>query len=70
MQESEPTTLHRDPEALTAAVATSGRAAGHLVGGHLGAVAGFVGAGLPCLDGAILFLESPRAIGWDSSTGS
>ncbi|MEU4444830.1 LD-carboxypeptidase [Actinosynnema sp. NPDC050801] len=59
----EPTVLHRDPGALTAAVEVSGTAAGHLVGGHLGSVVGFIGAGLPSLDGAILFLETPRTIG-------
>ncbi|MFD2470870.1 S66 peptidase family protein [Amycolatopsis silviterrae] len=61
--ETEPTTLHRDPEALTAAIAFPGRATGNLVGGHLGTIIGFIGAGLPSLDGAILFLEAPRAIG-------
>jgi muramoyltetrapeptide carboxypeptidase len=61
--ESEPTTLHRRPGTLTAAVEVPGTAGGHLVGGHLGTVVGFVGAGLPSLDGAILFLETQRAIG-------
>lgn len=61
--ETEPTTLHRDPDALTAAVSFPGTATGNLVGGHLGTVIGFIGAGLPSLDGAILFLEAPRAIG-------
>lgn len=37
--------------------------AGQLAGGHLGAVVGHIGAGLPSLDGAILFLETQRAIG-------
>lgn len=60
---SEPTVLHRDPDALTAAVRFGGVATGHLVGGHLGTIAWSVGAGLPSLDGAILFLEAPRAVG-------
>ncbi|MGW6930216.1 S66 peptidase family protein [Lentzea sp. NPDC054927] len=63
LMESGPTVLHRDPEALTAAVQMAGAATGNLVGGHLGTVAWSVGAGLPSLDGAILFLESPRAVG-------
>lgn len=58
-----PAVLHRDPEQLTAAVRVPGATTGHLVGGHLGTVAWSVGAGLPDLDGAILFLEAPRAVG-------
>ncbi|MEU0880001.1 LD-carboxypeptidase [Lentzea sp. NPDC005914] len=63
VMEGETTVLRRDPEALTAAVLVSGVATGHLVGGHLGTIAWSVGAGLPSLDGAILFLEAPRAVG-------
>lgn len=63
LMESEPAVLRRDPKALTAAVEVPGVATGHLVGGHLGTVAWSVGAGLPTLDGAILFLEEPRAAG-------
>lgn len=63
LMESAPTVLHRDPESLTAAVRVAGVATGHLVGGHLGTLAWSVGAGLPSLDGAILFLEAPRAVG-------
>ncbi|AXX32519.1 Muramoyltetrapeptide carboxypeptidase [Actinosynnema pretiosum subsp. pretiosum] len=55
--------LRRDPAALTAAVGVSGVASGPVLGGRLGTVAGAVGAGLPPLDGAILFLEAPRGTG-------
>ncbi|MFD9705208.1 LD-carboxypeptidase [Lentzea sp. NPDC059081] len=61
--EGEPVVLHRDPDALTASVQVSGVARGNLVGGHLGTLAWSVGAGLPSLAGAILFLEAPRAVG-------
>ncbi|MEV6241745.1 LD-carboxypeptidase [Lentzea sp. NPDC051838] len=63
LMESEPTVLHRDEQALTAAVRMPGVARGNLVGGHLGTLAWSVGVGLPDLDGAILFLEAPRAVG-------
>lgn len=63
LTESGPTVLHRDPKALTAPVRAGGVTTGNLVGGHLGTVAWSVGAGLPDLDGAILFLEAPRAVG-------
>lgn len=63
LTETEPTVLHRDPAALTASVQVSGVATGHLVGGHLGTLAWNVGCGLPSLDGAIMFLEAPRAVG-------
>jgi muramoyltetrapeptide carboxypeptidase len=36
---------------------------GPLIGGNLGSVAGCVGAGLPVLDGAVLFLEAERTVG-------
>jgi muramoyltetrapeptide carboxypeptidase len=63
LMETEPAVLHRDPEALTAAVRVGGVATGNLVGGHLGTLAWSVGTELPGLDGAILFLEAPRAVG-------
>ncbi|WP_330271718.1 LD-carboxypeptidase [Lentzea sp. NBC_00516] len=63
LMETEPAVLRRDQEALTAAVQVGGVATGTLVGGHLGTVAWSVGAGLPDLDGAILFMEAPRAVG-------
>jgi muramoyltetrapeptide carboxypeptidase len=60
---TQPLTLRRDPDALSAAVEVSGRATGPLVGGNLREVAGSVGVRLPSLDGAILFLEEFRTIG-------
>ena len=60
---TEPLTLRRDPEAMTAAVEVPGRATGPLVGGNLREVAGSVGVRLPSLSGAILFLEDFRTIG-------
>lgn len=56
-------TLHRDPGALTAAVEVGGRAVGRLLGGNLRTIAGFVGAGLPNLEGAIVLLEDERTRG-------
>jgi len=55
--------LHRDPDSLTAPVEVAGLASGRLLGGNLRTVAGFVGAGLPNLDGAILLLEDERTRG-------
>ncbi|MFJ8960103.1 LD-carboxypeptidase [Lentzea sp. NPDC102401] len=63
LMETEPAVLRRDQEALTAAVQVGGVATGNLVGGHLGTLAWSVGAEMPDLDGAILFLEAPRAVG-------
>jgi muramoyltetrapeptide carboxypeptidase len=63
LMESGRTVLRRDAAAFTAAVRVPGAAEGNLVGGHLGTLAWSVGAGLPDLDGAILFLEAPRAVG-------
>jgi muramoyltetrapeptide carboxypeptidase len=54
--ETGPITLHAEPSPVTVA----GRATGVLVGGCAGAVANFLGAGLPRLDGAILCLEGPQ----------
>ena len=56
-------TIRSDPDALSARVHVPGRASGPLVGGNLTAVAGSVGVRLDPLDGAILFLETPRGIG-------
>jgi muramoyltetrapeptide carboxypeptidase len=50
-------TLHRDPGAASAAIDIPGRATGFLMGGNLTQVQGFIGAGMPSLDGAILCLE-------------
>lgn len=60
---TEQAVLHRDPEAFTAAVRVGGVATGNIVGGHLGTLAWSVGTGLLDLDGTILFLEAPRAVG-------
>jgi muramoyltetrapeptide carboxypeptidase len=53
---TEPITLYAEPSPVT----VPGRATGILVGGCAGAVANFLGAGLPRLDGAILCLEGPQ----------
>jgi muramoyltetrapeptide carboxypeptidase len=59
----EPITLRRDSESMTAAAEVPGHATGHLIGGSLGTIANFVGAGVPNLDGAILFIEAERTVG-------
>jgi muramoyltetrapeptide carboxypeptidase len=63
LMNGETVTLHRDPGALTAAVAVSGVARGRLLGGNLRTLAGFVGAGLPDFKGAIVLLEDERTRG-------
>ncbi|MGW6443636.1 S66 peptidase family protein [Lentzea sp. NPDC055074] len=63
LMETGPAVLHRDPAVLTAAVRVGGSATGNVVGGHLGTLGWSVGTGLLDLDGAILFLEAPRAVG-------
>ena len=60
---TEPLILRGDPNALSARLHVPGRVAGPLVGGNLTAVAGSVGVRLDPLDGAILFLETPRGMG-------
>jgi muramoyltetrapeptide carboxypeptidase len=55
---TEPITLHRNPADLSAEVVVEGVASGFLMGGNLGTIAGMVGAGLPSLDGGILFFEA------------
>lgn len=61
----QPVTLHRDPIAASVAVAAEipGRASGWLMGGNLSALVGYVGAGMPDLDGAIVCLEDNRCAG-------
>jgi muramoyltetrapeptide carboxypeptidase len=63
LMSTQPVTLKRDPQALSAAVGVSGVATGPLVGGNLTAVAGSVEASRGSFDGSILFLEGPRTIG-------
>ena len=63
LMSTEPLTIGSDPQAMSAGVRVAGRATGPLIGGNLTAVAGSVGVRLPRLDGAILFLETPRGIG-------
>lgn len=63
LMSSEPTTLYRDPRAMTVAAEVPGVATGELVGGHLGTIAHAIGAGLPSLAGTVLLLEAERSIG-------
>ncbi|WP_242903996.1 S66 peptidase family protein [Actinomadura terrae] len=58
-----PVTLHRDPSEATAEVTVDGAATGVLLGGNLDAIRTEIGAGLPSLRGAILFLEHRRGTG-------
>ncbi|GAB7048408.1 S66 peptidase family protein [Catenuloplanes indicus] len=60
---TDPVVLHRDPHEATAAVQVDGVAEGPLVGGNLDAIRTTVGAGLPSLAGAILFLEHQKGTG-------
>ncbi len=60
LMSTEPLVARRRPGAVSAAVCVPGTARGPLVGGNLTAVATSVGARLPDLDGAILFLEDLR----------
>ncbi|HEV7723034.1 MAG TPA: LD-carboxypeptidase [Iamia sp.] len=63
LMEPGPLVVARDPDAYTAAIGVPGRATGPLLGGNLREVAGAIGAGLPDLRGAIVFLEDVRQIG-------
>jgi muramoyltetrapeptide carboxypeptidase len=60
---TQPITVQRCPDALSAAVEVPGRATGFLMGGILGALVGSIGASMPCLDGAILCLEGAQNAG-------
>jgi muramoyltetrapeptide carboxypeptidase len=60
---TDPAVLGRADRAYTAGVQFPGTATGRLIGGNLPAIIGFVCAGLPSLDGAILLLEAERTIG-------
>ncbi|MBK5223164.1 MAG: hypothetical protein JJE52_09870 [Acidimicrobiia bacterium] len=54
---TEPLTVRRVPNAVSAQVGVGGRATGRLLGGNLTSLATSVGVRLPNLDGAILFME-------------
>lgn len=56
-------TVEADLDVLTSPLRVGGAANGPLLGGNLREVAGMVGAGLPDLAGAILFLEDLRHVG-------
>jgi muramoyltetrapeptide carboxypeptidase len=60
---TDPLVLERDTAAVSAPIQVGGQARGRLIGGNLTAVATSVGARLPDLKGAILFLEVNREIG-------
>lgn len=60
---TDPVILHRDTSQASAAVAVEGMTTGVLVGGNLDAIRTEAGAGLPSLEGAILFLEHQRGTG-------
>jgi muramoyltetrapeptide carboxypeptidase len=60
---TDPITIHSDTSEATAAVTVAGTASGVLLGGNLDAVRTEVGAGLPSLRRAILFLEHRRGTG-------
>ena len=53
-------TLKPNPNAVSASIQIPGRAQGRLIGGNLQMVATSIGVSLPCMDGAILFLEYHR----------
>ncbi|WP_189265976.1 S66 peptidase family protein [Streptomyces fuscichromogenes] len=60
---TDPVTLHRDPSEASADVVVDGTATGILMGGNLDTIRTETGAGLPSLQGAILFLEHQRGTG-------
>jgi len=60
---NQPLILHRNSQDLSAEVSVEGKATGVLLGGHLGTIVYSVGAGLPSLEGAILFLEAQVGYG-------
>jgi len=61
LMSSESILLKRKPEAVSAQIQFPGTAHGRLVGGNLQMVATSVGVRMPCMIGAILFLEYHRA---------
>ena len=60
---TDPVTLHRDPDAVSATISVPGQARGPLIGGNLAMLATSVGVCVPDLTGAILFLEDQRVVG-------
>jgi muramoyltetrapeptide carboxypeptidase len=60
---ADPIVLQQDTAEATAAVTVEGTATGVLIGGNLDAVRTEAGAGLPSLEGAILFLEHQKGTG-------
>jgi muramoyltetrapeptide carboxypeptidase len=60
---TEPAILQRNPDAVSATVHVPGQATGRLIGGNLALVATSVGARVPDMSGAILFLEDQRVVG-------
>jgi muramoyltetrapeptide carboxypeptidase len=60
---TDPIVLQQDTGEATAAVSVEGSATGVLIGGNLDAVRTEAGAGLPSLQGAILFLEHQKGTG-------
>jgi muramoyltetrapeptide carboxypeptidase len=59
----EPSTIPRNPNAVSAGIEVPGRATGPLIGGNLRELVGWIGAGLPDLAGAIVLLEDLRHAG-------
>ena len=60
---TEPVTLHRNPDAVSATISVPGQASGPLIGGNLAMLATSVGVRVPDMTGAILFLEDQRVVG-------
>lgn len=60
---TDPVVLQQDTNEATASVTVEGTATGVLIGGNLDAVRTEAGAGLPSLQGAILFLEHQKGTG-------
>lgn len=60
---AEPIVHRRVPGAVSAAAEVPGTARGRLIGGNLASVATSVGARMPSLAGAIVFLEDQRVVG-------
>ena len=60
---TDPVTLHRDPDAVSATITVPGQARGPLIGGNLAMMATSVGVRVPDMRGAILFLEDQRVVG-------